>query len=308
MTSIHRYAALIVLMCASSAALAAFPGLLLLAHGGNHSHAAGEAGGTWNRNVETIATALDATTPTAVAFGMADPASVQAAVDALEARGVDTILAVPLFVSSHSPIIGNLRYILGLQPTLAATSRLKHLDRVETAATVHFGAAMDDHPLISEILLQRAQEAAQTPPPRTTVVLIAHGPNDPNENRRWLDDLAAHAAYVQTRGGFRAVRYLTHRNDAPPAVKHEARTALRAAVAEAAQGGGAVVVPVLLSAGGIEQQIEADLEGLDYRFAGPLLPHPNVQAWIEAQFAALAAANAADESVHPRAPEAAPRE
>jgi hypothetical protein len=58
-------------------------------------------------------------------------------------------------------------------------------------------------------------------------------------------------------------------------------------VAEAGRTGTVVVVPVLLSAGGIEAQLEADLERLAYRFAQALMPHPNIERWVEAQVAAL---------------------
>lgn len=262
-------------------------GLLLLAHGAHrHDTATGKTVNVWNRNVEAVGKALNEKIPTAVAFGMADPLTIQKAIDELEGRGVDAILAVPVFVSSHSPIIGNFRYILRFQPELAKTTQLKHLDRAHANVAVHFGNAMDDHPLISEILLARAQEVSAEPA-RTTVILIAHGPNDEEENRRWLQDLSAHAAFIKHQGGFRDVRYITHRNDALPEVKDKARAELRSVVASASKDGAAVVVPVLLSAGGIEHQIKADLHDLDFRLAQPLLPHSNVQAWIEAQYHAF---------------------
>ncbi len=261
-------------------------GILLLAHGAHAGHGQHAPVGVWNQNVEQLARSLDARRPTEVAFGMADPVAIQAAVNRLERRGISRVAVVPLFVSSHSPIIGNFRYILGLQPTLARTTRLRHLDRVSSAAEFRFAGAMDAHPLISEILLERAL-AATADPSATTVVLIAHGPNDDEENRLWLRDMNAHSRFLRERGGFRDVTVLTHRNDAPTAVKAEARAAFRQRVAEAARAGTAVVVPLLLSAGGIEAEVEADLNGLAYRFAQPLMPHPTLERWVEAQAAAL---------------------
>ena len=264
-------------------------GVLLLAHGAHASHGQhGQhtTGGIWNENVERLAQRLDERRPTEVAFGMADPQSIQAAVDRLEARGVREIATVPVFVSSHSPIIGNSRYILGLQPALAKTTSLRHLDRVASAARFRFSGAMDAHPLISEILLERALAVTDNPAV-TSVVLIAHGPNDEEENRLWLRDMEVHAGFLREHGGFRSVTFLTHRNDAPAPVKAEARAAFRRHVAEADSVGATVVVPVLMSAGGIERQVEADLEGLAYRFAEPLMPHPNIERWVEAMVAEL---------------------
>lgn len=62
---------------------------------------------------------------------------------------------------------------------------------------------------------------------------------------------------------------------------------MRAAVAQGMLAGDVVVVPVLLSSGGIEDEIRADLQGLTFHFAKPLLPHPNVQRWVEAQLRTL---------------------
>lgn len=263
-------------------------GILLLAHGA-HAHA-GHAhpspASIWNANVEQLARSLDERRPTEVAFGMADAESIQAAVDRLERRGVKEIAVIPLFVSSHSPIIGNFRYILGLQAELAKTTRLRHLDRVSSAARFRFAGAMDAHPLVSEIVLERAL-AATADPSMTSVILIAHGPNDEEENRLWLRDMEVHGRFLRERGGFQSVAVLTHRNDAPAPVKAEARAAFRQQVAEAAQGGIAVVVPLLLSAGGIEAEVEADLNGLAYRFAKPLMPHPNIERWVKARAQAL---------------------
>lgn len=271
--------ALIAALTARAGDLEQPQGILLLAHGA-HVHAGQASANPWNDNVEQMAHDLDRRLPTEVAFGMADPESIQQAVERLEGRGVEDIAVVPLFVSSHSPIIGNSRYILGLQPELARTTSLKHLDRVTSTAHFRFSGAMDAHPLISEILLERAR--AVTPDPaRTQVILIAHGPNDDGENRLWLRDMEVHAGYLREHGGFRGVSVLTHRNDAPPEVKTEARTAFRRQVAEAGQAGFAVVVPVLLSAGGIEKEVQADLDGLDFRFAPPLMPHPNIERWAE---------------------------
>ncbi len=257
-------------------------GILVLAHG-VHAHRGRtqeSSANVWNKNVEELARSLDQRRPTEVAFGMADPQSIQAAVDRLQRRGVNVIAVVPLFVSSHSPIIGNFRYILGLQAQLAKTSELRHLDRIASTASLRFAGAMDAHPLISAILLERA--LVNTADAATTdVILVAHGPSDDAENRLWLRDMEVHAHYLRTRGGFRRVTALTHRTDAMAPVKAEARTVLRRRVAEAAQTRIAVVVPLLLSAGGIEAEIEADLSGLAYCLAPPLMPHPNIERWIE---------------------------
>jgi hypothetical protein len=81
----------------ASAPSSSLAGILLLAHGGSKE---------WNANVEAIAADAGKSQPTEVALGMADRTTMQAGIDKLTARGVTQIVAVPLFVSSHSSVIG----------------------------------------------------------------------------------------------------------------------------------------------------------------------------------------------------------
>ncbi len=264
-------------------------GTLLLAHG---QHAMGPAGhahhhappspntppspptSPWNQNVEALAKELNKSTPTEVAFGMAEPEAMQAAIDRLTARGVTDIVAVPLFISSYSPIIENFQYILGLRPTLATKTSLKSLDRIKTRAKIRLTGALDDHPLVSQILLERAKALAPAPA-TTTVILIAHGPNDEEDNRLWLKSMQVHAAYLKANGGFRSVEFLTARDDADDRIKGAATVDFQKRVTEASKNGQVVVVPVLLSEGGIEKEVEGQLKGLKYAFAPPLMLHMN---------------------------------
>lgn len=264
-------------------------GILLLAHGthgpaghGASGHDGHAAPSPWNDNVAAVVGTLDAKYPTEVAFGMAEAPSIQEALERLEARGVTRIAAVPLFVSSHSPIIGNTRYILGLQKTLAKYTSLKTLPQARLNAKVAMSGALDAHPLVSEILLDRARTHTANVK-ETAVVLIAHGPNTEEENKLWLKEMAAHAAFIRDRGGYGAVEVLTHRNDASPAIKTKARDEFRARVSQNGKTHKVVVVPLLMSAGGIESDVKDDLASIPHIFAAPLLPHPNIARWAEAQ-------------------------
>ncbi|MBL7852194.1 MAG: hypothetical protein JNN04_14925 [Cyclobacteriaceae bacterium] len=85
-------------------------GVLVLAHG---------AGQTWNQQVIDATKSVAAKYPTEVAFGMALPRTMQEGIDKLEAKGVKEIVVVPLFISSHSFIIRQSEYLLGLREKLA---------------------------------------------------------------------------------------------------------------------------------------------------------------------------------------------
>ena len=83
-------------------------GILLLAHGGDPA---------WNAEIEKLRVAVASSAPAALALGMADPDTIQQAVDLLEAKHVSAIAVVPLFVNSNSEVMTQTRYALGLSET-----------------------------------------------------------------------------------------------------------------------------------------------------------------------------------------------
>ncbi len=160
-------------------------GVLVLAHGMHaHDHENHTSKGTpaWNASVLEAVQPIEEKYPLEVAFGMADPATIQESIQKLEKKGVTDVIVVPLFISSHSPIIGNSRYILGLQGELPRTTDVKSLPRLESKVTFHMTEALNDSILVAEILLERAKELS-TRPDEETVILVGHGPNDEDENR-----------------------------------------------------------------------------------------------------------------------------
>lgn len=270
-------------------------GVLLLAHGGQPQ---------WNERVMAVASAVDDRQPTEVAFGMASRASIQAAVDRLAARGVSAIVAVPLFVSSHSSVITSTEYLLGLRPDAPADlkifARMDHSSHgapaaehaghgpsadpaspVNTAVPIRMTPALNRHALIAEILTERARSISQAPASEA-VILVAHGPVPDDDNRRWLDDMKVLAEQVKAAAPFAAVDYMTVRDDAGPAVREAATRELRANVERhAGLGRRVLVVPHLLSFGGIEQGLRKRLEGLDYTMtAQALMPDERIVQWV----------------------------
>jgi sirohydrochlorin ferrochelatase len=186
-----------------------------------------------------------------VAFGMAARASIQGAVDRLVARGVSEIVAVPLFVSSWSTVITSTEYLLGLRAeapaALAVFAKMNHAPAASAADAAHVhdahttveGAtpvaspvpvrmtvALNDHPIAAEILASRAR-AISMDPAREAVIIVAHGPDEDEDNRRWLADMATLARRITQAERFAAVEYLTLRDDAPKPVRDAATEQLR---------------------------------------------------------------------------------
>ncbi len=244
-------------------------GILVLAHGSKIA--------LWNEQVRDAVRPLEGDYNIDIAFGMADQASIQEAVTRLENRGVGLIIAVPLFISSHSPIIYNTRRLLGLDPDHPRRQIKGDVNFVMTGA-------LDASPLVSEIVLERARELSEEPPDEV-VVLVGHGPNEPEFNILWIRDMKQVGRFVKEAGGFKEVLVATVRDDAPREVQEEATRALREMVEKSGADSRVLVIPYVLASGGIEEGIKERLEGLEFRFGSPLLPHPNITGWIEGQAA-----------------------
>lgn len=263
-------------------------GVLVMAHGGSPE---------WNRGVLESLAPLRNRYDIEVAFGMADAASIQAAVEKLEARGARRIGVVRLFVSGES-WFDRTAQILGIQS--GAPPRPHHAHdaagheghgmefwRVDSDATFAMTTeGLADAAVMGPVLADRAR-ALSRDPAHEDVLILAHGPGDDAENARWLAAIDARADYVRAALPFRRVEVATLREDWPEKRK-AAEDRIRAYVARAAQEGGrAIVIPYRVHGFGPYAKV---LEGLDYASDGKgLLPHPNVTAWIEDQIRLLEA-------------------
>jgi sirohydrochlorin ferrochelatase len=255
--------------------------------------------------VTAVAQVVDRQYPTEVAFGMASRDSIQSAITRLEQRGVKAIVAVPLFVSSHSSVITSIEYLLGLRTVapadLALFAKMNHSSHgsptghsaheaaadpsspVSLRVPIRMTAAFNSHPLIGQVVIDRARSIS-TSPVGEAVILVAHGPVPDDDNRRWLDDLSTLAAQVRAAVPFASVDYLTVRDDAGPAIREAATLELRSKVEQQrALGRRVLMVPHLLSFGGIEQGLRKRLEGLDYTMtAQALMPDDRMAQWVVA--------------------------
>lgn len=297
---------LILLAAAISACNAPQPekvGILLLAHGGDES---------WNKEIHAAAAPVKKKYPLEVAFGMADPVTLQAGIDSLERGGIEKIVVVPLFISSFSPIIRQNEFLLKKRDKLAdkpmvmdhskghghnphhshhSDTRNPEEDSVKLIpvnfkSEIILTQPLNDHPLVAEILLERILELSQQPA-NETVILVAHGPNDDDDNKHWIETMNSIAAQIENlhqenNKPFRQIVPVTIRDDADSLIYAQAKEQLRALVSESGSDGDVIVVPLLLARGGIEKGIVARLEGLKYKWSGKtLLPHPGITEFIE---------------------------
>jgi sirohydrochlorin ferrochelatase len=243
---------------------------------------------------------------------MATRANIQEAIDRLLARGVTRIVAVPLFVSSHSSVITSTEYLLGLRadmpPDLKTFAKMSHGNHgagaghgsasgesaahrapqdntqpVTSRAPIRITPALNAHPLVASILSDRAKEISRQPSSEA-VVLVAHGPVPEADNERWLADMKVLAEQLHKSTAYKSVDYLTVRDDAPRAIRDEATEELRSLVTRRSNEGSRVlIVPLLLSYGGIEEGIRKRLDGLEYEMAHhALTPDDRISEWVMA--------------------------
>ena len=258
-------------------------GVLVIAHGGTER---------WNGQIHHAVKNAHVMHPTEVALGMGmHPEEVrllQHAVDRLERRAIARIIVVPLFISSSSEVYRQFEYLFG-QRQEASWPEAGHPLRLTVPVVI--GHALDDHPVVSAIVLKRAKRLSRRPA-EETVVLIAHGPNDDADNARWMETMLRLVAIVKREGTFHDVIPLTMRDDAASVVRDQATAQLRTTVQRVvAEGRRALIIPLLLAQGGIERKIPQRLAGLTYVYSGEtLLPDPKVAQWIAAQVEELSSA------------------
>jgi len=252
--------------------------VLVLAHGGTAE---------WNALVEQSVTAIHSEIPVEVGFlSHRNGPSVQEAYDSLVSGGATRIVAVSLMVSSHSGHMQEIEYFVGVRDELPGAhgqSVPGHSGAHKAMTPIHgpapivgLGGGLDDHPLLGDVLLDRAKSLS-TNPRNETVVMVAHGPNGEEDAAKWLSNLETAAQRVRTKGGFHEVEACLLRDDAPEEIRNAAHDTLRASVEQASADGVAIVLPVLISRSSVLEQIPEILKGLDYAWSGaPLLPDERI--------------------------------
>ncbi len=247
-------------------------GVLVLAHG---------SGSMGDKVLQDGVAPLAAKHPTAISYGMAMMGSghIQQGVDKLTNAGAKTIVVVPAVVTEQSSVFRQWDYIFGRRDDSA------YLDvpRTTGKAKIIMAPAMDEHPLVTDILFDHVKEIS-TNPKNEVVIILGHGPSFEHEHKVELAHIATHAKRIAAKGGYAEAKGLTLQDDAPEAVRAANVATLRKWVETAnAQGKTPLVVGYLISTRGIQDKIKEDLKGLNYKFQTKgLSAHPNFTAWIRA--------------------------
>lgn len=252
------------------------PGILVMAHGG---------GEEWNGRVDDAVQPLRDRVPVSLALGMANPTTMQAALDSLADEGVNTVAVVRLFVSGAS-FLHPTEFLLGLRPDPPERAMVGHrmvsgteLDPLMNGSRILLEMeGLGGSQQAARILVDRAATAG-IPPAESGVLLLAHGMGDEGEDRQVLRSMED-AARALRADGYAAVHVGTLREDWAGA-REEAEARIRALVAGMGERHRHVlVIPYRVSGFGPYADV---LEGLEYTATEGFLPHPLITDWIEAK-------------------------
>jgi sirohydrochlorin cobaltochelatase len=237
-------------------------GVLVIAHGSSKSD--------WVKLVDQAVAEVELDLPIVTSFlEMVAGRTIPDGIHMLEKQGVTEIMVVPLFVSAGSTHMEEIGYRLGLirHPKLEIKQ-----EPWQREADVQLCQAMDDHPFIAQILLERAQEMS-TNPEEEALLLVGHGSELEGFRQIWEKGMASLAVQLRRELGVAKSSF---------AMLHPDQ--LRQRLQVLSRDYRVLLLPLFLSAGYFTRKvIPAKIAGLNTVYTGKTyLPSPLISRWIEA--------------------------
>jgi sirohydrochlorin ferrochelatase len=243
-------------------------GVLILAPNG---------GDEWRSMVKTAVKDVKDRYPLEIAFGDADPISIHVATEKLKMQGVEKIAMVPLFISSHSPVFHQIRYILGLAGEPDSSAGFAHPIPIDVPFVL--GDAMDANPVVADVLVDRAR-AVSRKPSNETLVIVADGAGDVYDDAYLHKDMEALAGMVKAKAGFKSVLPVAIPSESPFPIQSADK--LRDTVKAQSAKGRVIVIPLMFDETMLQTRIDGHLKGLNYILNNKcLLPHDKIRQWVQ---------------------------
>lgn len=249
-------------------------GVLIMAHGADDE---------WNQSVVQAVDPISENLPVAIAFGMANPMTLQAGLDSLDSEGVTHVAVVRMYLSGQS-FLDQTNYFLGLSddppemfvmmgPMAQNPEMRKQLHHNQVVATHLEGIIDSDMPAV--VMSERASDLSSSASDEA-VLIIAHGAGDEEENNTILDAMDRVVQKLEM-AGYADVHATTLREDWEEE-RIAAEKDIRAYVSQMTQEGYSVIVlPMRLSGFGPYAEV---LDGLDFSPGIGLLPHSELSNWV----------------------------
>lgn len=214
-----------------------------------------------------------------VAFGMWESHCFDEAIFRLEKRlaaegdTLDHLLVFPLFISSHSEVIEMQKFIFKKRPDVVIP--IPYVRQTKFQGQITYMDALDYDPHISLILANRFHHLVHLAKDQgfsmknMELVLVMHGPVDEEANGKWMEMGELYNKDIMYLFPVKKSHVLSLRDDAPSETRDRMTAELRGIVTEAKNNGRiALVLPLLISKGGIDSGIVHRLQGLDYIWSG----------------------------------------
>ena len=223
-----------------------------------------------------------------VAFGMWNSKCFDKGIKRLEksiqSKGeeLDHLIVLPIFVSSYSAVIEMQKFIFKKRPDRVIP--IPSVVKTYFKHKITYLPAIDYNPQISMILSNRFHKLIHLAKQEgykkdeMELVLVMHGPVSDQNNKKWIQMAEKYVTDISYLFPVKRTHIISLRDDAPREVRDIATKKLREIVSIAStKGRKALVLPLLLSKGGIEQGILDRLIGLDYIWSGEtLLPDEKI--------------------------------
>lgn len=254
----------------------------------------------WETTVAAIRQKMGIGFPLKPVAGLGDQKALQKGVASLRAERVEKIVVVPLFLFSFSDIMKQNRYLLGLSlkpPREHGQEPQYELGfagskPVENSLPLVMTKALDDNPILGDILAARAKSLSRDAA-HEAVVLIGEPPTGKDERGQWETMTAALARQVRLKGGFQSVTAAALPINLRQTERESAETRLRRQIKALRAAGPPIVVPLELTRGPVSSRIPKALDGLFIKYNGKsALPDSRIVSW--AQSAAREGAGLAD--------------
>jgi hypothetical protein len=183
---------------------------------------------------------------------------------------------LPLFISSHSMVMEMQKYIFKARPDRPFDLPMAKI--INFDGEINYMSAIDHNPYVSMILANRLHSLIHKAKDKgytkslMKVVLVMHGPVMDHDNQKWMEMAKRYMKDINYLFPLAANKVVSLRDDAADDVRDAATRELRTFVGNSTRSGKiSLVLPLLMSKGGIESGILERLEGLSYIWKGEML-------------------------------------
>ena len=218
-----------------------------------------------------------------------DTRDLQKAVDRLQAAKASKIIVVPLLENSHSVLMDQNRFLLGIrkEPSSDYLWRGKPpsggapIKRLKISVPMALTPALDDHPVMVEILAQNAKSEGRDPA-RENLILVVAAPKADADNSQWKGTFQLLADKVGAEGKFKSVKLVVLREDVPQQEREKDDRVLKGAAKPGGRGEKIIILPVTMRAGSPDRRFARALNGAFAKISSKaVFPHPRLTYWTE---------------------------